>query len=83
MRLRAIDAPEQSFSARAKPFTSERAYGKIAHVEPTDRDRYGLSFAKTPSGNAGFEFDSAAWLHGEQNGAEAGKDRAMPASLPA
>jgi hypothetical protein len=49
MRLRAIDAPEQSFSARAKPFTSERAYGKIAHVEPTDRDRYGLSFAKTRS----------------------------------
>ena len=26
---------------------------------------------------------SAAWLHGEQNGAEARKDRAMPASLPA
>ena len=52
MRLRAIDAPEQSFSARAKPFTSERASRKIAHVEPTDRDRYGLSFAKPPSGRA-------------------------------
>ena len=31
----------------------------------------------------GFEFGSAAWLHGERNAAEAGKDRAMPASLPA
>ena len=25
---------------------------------------------------------SAAWLHAEQNGAEARQDRAMPASLP-
>ena len=30
----------------------------------------------------GVEFGSAAWLHGEQNVAEAGQDRAMPASLP-
>ena len=31
----------------------------------------------------GFEFGSAAWLHGEQNVAETGKDRARPGSLPA
>jgi len=59
MRLRAIDAPEKSFSARAKPFTSERAYGKIAHVEPTDRDRYGLCLLLTPSVSSTLNFRPA------------------------
>ena len=42
-----------------------------------------LSFATTPSGNAGLRIRLGDLAAREQNGAESRKDRAMAASLPA
>jgi hypothetical protein len=44
---------------------------------------YRLSFATTPSGNAGLRIRLGDLAAREQNGAESRKDRAMAASLPA
>jgi endonuclease YncB( thermonuclease family) len=48
IRLHGIDCPEdgQDFSARAKQFTSSKAFGKTATIEPRDIDRYGRTVAQ-------------------------------------
>jgi len=42
VRLYGIDCPErgQTFSRKAKQFTSEMIFGKVVEVEPVDIDRY-------------------------------------------
>jgi len=47
IRLYGIDCPEkrQPFGKRAKQFTSELVFGKVAEVEPVTTDRYGRTVA--------------------------------------
>ncbi len=47
IRLYGVDCPEknQSFGTKAKRFTSNRAYGKLAEVESVTTDRYGRTVA--------------------------------------
>ena len=88
-RCRLISPPRRSApwcAVGGSPYGAPTAPHGSKHVaQRVDR---GDASAPCPSpkprpATRGFEFGSAAWLHGEQNDAEAGKDRAMPASLPA
>jgi endonuclease YncB( thermonuclease family) len=47
VRLYGIDCPEkrQAFGQKAKTFTSQLAFGKVAKVHPVTRDRYGRTVA--------------------------------------
>ena len=67
-----LTAPSRGRELRAGTHAGDRSHRCIPCPSPKPRPA-----------TRGFEFGSAAWLHGEQNGAEARKDRAMPASLPA
>jgi endonuclease YncB( thermonuclease family) len=66
IRLYGIDTPErrQAFGNRAKQFTADRVFGKIATVIPMDMDRYGRTVALIQSPDDAVTLNEALVRHG-------------------